>query len=102
MFNLELVKKNSLMDFYSLKSYNNSHLLVKAEEVFGFGEYIESWISEKNYVKLYAYSNFYVEIIYDHATFSINSVKGISIDQAVQKYVSLTEFHNEMNGISFP
>lgn len=90
------------MDFYSLVSYNKSHLLVKAEEVFAFGEYIESWITEKNYVKLYAYSNFYVEIIYDHKTFSINSISGISIDQAINKYVSITEFHNEMNGITFP
>ena len=90
------------MDFYSLVSYNKSHLLVKAEEVFAFGEYIESWITEKNYVKLYAYSNFYVEIIYDHKTFSINSIKGISIDEAICKYVSITEFHNEMNGITFP
>ena len=90
------------MDFYSLVSYNESHLLVKAEEVFGYGEYIESWISEKDYVKLYAYSNFYVEIIYDHASFSISEIKGISIDQAINKYVSLTEFHNEINGITFP
>ena len=90
------------MDFFELGAFNESHLLVRAEEVFGFGEYIESWISEKNYIKLFAYANFYVEIIYDHATFCITDIKGISIDKAISKYVSVTEFSNEINGITFP
>jgi len=88
------------MDFFELSSFNDSHLLVRAEEVFGFGEYIESWISEKNYVKLFAYSDFYVEIIYDHSSFCISEIKGISIDAAVYKYVSTSDFYNEMNGIT--
>ena len=87
------------MDFFELKCYNDSHLLVRAEEVFGFGEYMESWISEKNYVKLFAYSNFYVEIIYDHSTFCISEIKGISIDEAINKYVCTSDFYTEMNAI---
>lgn len=90
------------MEFFELRSFNESHLLVRAEEVFAFGEYIESWISEKNYVKLFAYADFYVEIVYDHSTFCISEIRAISIDKAVEKYVSLTEFVNEMSKISFP
>lgn len=88
------------MDFFNLNSFNDSHLLVRAEEVFGFGEYIESWISNRNSVKLFAYSNYYVEITYDNSTFSIIDIKGISIDLAVRKYVSTNEFYSEMNAFS--
>jgi hypothetical protein len=87
------------MEFYDIAIFNKSHLLVRAEEVFGFGEYIESWITNTQYVKLYSYSNYYVEVRYDNKTKNIADVKGINVDKAIQKYVSYTEFENELRDI---
>lgn len=88
------------MEFFDLKVFNDAHLLVRAEEVFGFGDYIESWMTPTHYVKLYAYANYYVEIYYDNKSKNIADVKGISVEKAIRKYVSYTEFEKELRALN--
>jgi len=70
--------------------------MVRAEEVFGFGQYIESWITKNKYTKLYSYSTFYVEILYNNELKQIADIKAIDLDTAIIKYVGRTSLAKEL------
>lgn len=98
LFHISLVKLH-IMNYYNLDTFNDSHFFVKAEEVFAYGEYVEAWNIGNEYVILYSYSNFYVEIKYNNEDQHITNIAAISIDEAIEKYVSLSEIELEMKNI---
>lgn len=85
------------MEFFDLKTFNSSHLMVRAEEVFGYGVYLESWITKSNYKKLYSYSHFYVEILYNNEQKKIADIRAIDLDTAIKNYVSTSHFNRELD-----
>lgn len=87
------------MEYYSLQDFNTSHFFVKAEEVFGFGEHIESWKFKDRFITLYAYSDFFIEISFDPKVKSISKIKAISCDKACEKYVMDTDLRLELQEI---
>lgn len=87
------------MKYYSLETFNDSHFFVKAEEVFGYGEYIESWNIGEEYIILYSYAEYYVEIMFDNLKQHVTNIRGITLDEAVEKYVSISELSLEMKNL---
>lgn len=87
------------MEYYRLNDFNSSHFFVKAEEVFGFGEHIESWKFKDKFITLYSYSNFFIEITFDPRVKSISKIKAISCDKACEKYVLHTDLKLELQKI---
>jgi hypothetical protein len=87
------------MNYYNLQTFNDSHFFVKAEEVFGYGEYVESWNIGNDYIILYSYSRFYIEIQYNNEDQHVTNIKAISIEEAIEKYVSLDEVELEVKNI---
>ncbi len=88
------------MEFYDIKTFNSSHLMVRAEEVFGYGQYLESWITKSQYKKLYSYSNYYVEILYNNEHKKIADIRAIDLDTAIDAYVSNKHFERELDAIN--
>lgn len=84
------------MEYYSLSDFNTSHFFVKAEEVFSFGEHIESWRYKDSFITLYAYATYFIEITWCPQVSSITAIKGITCAKAVEKYVPDTDLRAEL------
>lgn len=75
---------------WSLSYYNSIRKDLRAEEVFLKGDFIDHFETEDDItVSLYSFDTFYVEVYYQHDQISIDKIKGISIDEALKKYIAI-------------
>ncbi len=84
------------MEYYTISDFNSSHFFVKAEEVFGFGQHIESWRYKDKFITLYSYSSFFIEITWSPNVSSITNIQAISSNIATERYVPDTDLRAEL------
>ena len=73
--------------YFSLFYFNLLRLETKGEEVFDKGNYFDTI----NGVVLYHYNDFLVECLYNVDSNEIEELKGISIEDAADKYVQMED-----------
>lgn len=85
--------------YYSIEAFNSATMIFKADEVFGFGEFIEFQETPSCDVFLYSYSDYYVEVKCTDAGEQIQSIKAISAASAIDKYIPSFNLSKEMTEI---
>ncbi len=82
--------------YYDLESFNSATLIFKADEVFGFGDFIEFYEFDQFDVFLYAYSDFYVEVECTEHGNRIANIRAISSSDTIDKYLNGTSLETEL------
>lgn len=83
----------SYENYLPFTSFNESSIFFKASEVFRWG-FLLADTSEGNVFKqLYSYHNYYIEIVFGENYEEIKTIDGITIDEALDKYLD-TQFMN--------
>lgn len=73
-------------------TFNESSIFFKAAEVFRYGFLLEDTDDGTDYKQLYSYHNYYVEIVYGDNYEEIKSIQGISVSEALNKYMDPMDF----------
>jgi len=84
------------MEYYTISDFNSSHFFIKAEEVFGYGQHIESWRYKNKFITLYAYSDYFIEITWCPKVSSITDIKAIHCISAADRYIPDTDLRAEL------
>lgn len=86
-------------NYFAIDYFNDANLIFKANEVFGYGDYIDHFTFEEYSVFLYAYSDFYIEVIHQSEQDSICLIQGINSEEAVDKYMPDLKIQEEYTKI---
>jgi len=82
----------SYENYLPFTAFNESSIFFKASEVFRYGFLIANVDRDGDYCQLYSYHNYYVEVTYADSYEEIKSIDGLSIDQALSKYLNPEDF----------
>ncbi len=74
--------------YLSLSFFNQSSIMLRAEEILRYGFFIDHFYKGNIVIHLYSYNDFYVELVYDTVSESIDQVRGITIEEALDNYLS--------------
>lgn len=74
------------MQLYSLTYFNASHLEERTETTYEFGDHIENKKNGENWISLYVYSNFVIELTYDPISNKVLDAQAISLDVYCDKW----------------
>lgn len=85
--------------YYSIEAFNSASMIFKADEVFGFGDFIEFQEADDCDIFLYAYSDYYVEVRCTDAGEQIKSIVAISVSTAFEKYIPSFNIDEELTEI---
>jgi hypothetical protein len=77
----------SYENYIPFTAFNESSLFFKASEVFRYGFLLDSVEEDFEFRQLYSYYNYYVEIVYADNYEEIKTIRAISINEALSKYV---------------
>ena len=77
----------AIKSYFSLPYYNDAYPEAQAEALYEYGEFLERYRIGDKVIALYAYHVFYIEVTYDPKENEIQGYRGISVDEAVDKYV---------------
>jgi len=82
----------SYENYLPYSAFNESSIFFKASEVFRYGFLIANIENEQDYCQLYSYHNYYVEVIYADNYEEIKSIEGLTIEDALNKYLDPEDF----------
>jgi len=80
-------------NYLPFATFNDSSIFFKATEVFRYGFLLEDILIENDFIQLYSYHNYYVEIMYGENYDEIRSIEAITVGEALIKYIDLEHFN---------
>ena len=83
----------SYENYLPFTSFNESSIFFKASEVFRWGFLLADTSEGNEFKQLYSYHNYYIEIVFGENYEEIKTIDGITIDEALDKYLD-TQFLN--------
>ncbi len=72
--------------YLPLIAFNESSVFFKASEVFRYGFLLADITDEEGSKQLYSYHNYYVEVVFGDNYEEIQTIEGLTIDVALDKY----------------
>lgn len=73
-------------------AFNESSITFQAAEVFRYGFLVADVSDQDNYRQLYSYHNYYIEVTFNDNYEVIDTIQGITIEEALDKYVDVSVF----------
>ena len=84
----------SYENYLPFTSFNESSIFFKASEVFRWGFLLADTSEGKVFKQLYSYHNYYIEIEFGENYEEIKTIDGITIEEAIEKYLDSQFLNN--------
>ena len=85
--------------YFTIEVFNNNNMIFKADEVFGFGNFLECYEYENHEIYLYSYSDFYIEVSCTDKGNRIESILAITAAETIEKHLPKLDLESELKRI---
>ncbi|NNE26012.1 MAG: hypothetical protein HKN09_04155 [Saprospiraceae bacterium] len=86
----------SFEHYLPFTTFNSSSIFFKAAEVFRYGFLLDDFEIGNDFIQLYSYHNYYVEIYYGENLEDISAIQAINVNDALEKYTDIELFNQAL------
>lgn len=84
---------------FKIQTFNESSIILRMDEVFGFGELLDCFVYDNFTLYLYRYNDFYVEVKIDEVKDKLIGIVGILAENALEKYIPQNQVESKLDQI---